>query len=324
MTRPALRLIVALFVAAVALTAHAQSRFPDRPVTMVVPYPAGASTDAFARLIASKLTERIGQQVIVENRPGASGNVAGQSVAHGPADGYRILVATHPMLTINPHLFKEMGYDPLKDLRAVANGINTINVIAVHPSLPVHNVAELITYGKAHPDDLFFGTAGAGTPHHMGGMELGRRAGIAMKHVPYRGGAPMLTDLAGGHIKIGITALNSAESLARSGRIRIIAVGEAARVPAYPDIPTVAETLPGFLMNGWTGFFVAAGTPTPITDQLSRALLDVMNEPDVAKQLNDLRLPLWPERDPQSLSALVVSDYKKYGDAVRELNLTIE
>ncbi|HYF20885.1 MAG TPA: tripartite tricarboxylate transporter substrate binding protein [Ramlibacter sp.] len=317
-----IRTLAFAVLAAFALHAWAQGRFPERQLTLVAPFPAGASTDAFARLIASRLSANLGQQVVVENRPGASGNVAGQYVARGPADGHRILVATHPMITVNPHVFKEMGFDPLKDLRPVANGINTINVVAVHPSLPVRNIAELIAWGKANPGELFFGTAGAGTPHHMGGMELGRRAGLPMKHVAYRGGAPMLADLAGGQIRIGITGLNSAESLANAGKIRIIAVGEAARVAAYPNIPTMAESFPGLLMNGWTGFFVPAATPPAVADRLSKELLDVMNQPAVAKQLEDLRIPLWPARDPQALATQIAADYRAYAAVVRDLNIT--
>jgi tripartite-type tricarboxylate transporter receptor subunit TctC len=318
------RRLIAAALSSVAIAAHAQGAYPSRTISMVVPFPAGASTDAFARLIAQRLTVQMGQQVIVENKPGASGNIAAQYVARGPADGYRVLVATHPMLTVNPHVYRQMGFDPLKDLKPVANGINTINVIVVNPALPVKNVAELVAWAKSNPDKVFFGTAGPGTPHHIGGMELGRRAGIEMKHVPYKGGAPMLADLAGGQIPIGITALASAEELARNGKIRIIGVGEPARVSAYPDVPTLAETYPGLLFNGWTGFFVPSATPKDVTDRLTRDLLAVMNEPEVARKLDELRLPLLPERDPESLARQVAADYKTYGEQVRAMNLTVD
>lgn len=320
-----LRALGALCIAAgTALVAHAQPRVPDRPITLVAPYPAGASTDTFARIVAAQLTADTGQQVIVENRAGASGNIAGSYVAHSPPDGTRILVATNPMIVINPHLLKDMGYDPLKDLRPVANGINTIVALAVHPSVPARTLAEFIAYGKAHPDDLFFGTAGAGTPHHIGGLDFGRRVGIAMRHVPYKGGAPMLADLMGGQIKVGITAFSSMEPLWKAGKIRILAIGEPSRVPAYPELPTFAETVPGFVMNGWTGFFVPAATPAATADRITKQLLHAMTQPAVLKQLADANLPLWPERDPASLAAAIRKEYKLYGDQVRDLHVTID
>lgn len=303
--------------------ARAQGSFPDKPLTIVVPYPAGASTDLLARTVAVKLTTAFGQPVVVENKSGASGNIGAQHVATGPADGTRILVATEPIIVVNPHLFTNMGFDPVKDLVPLGNGATTVLGLAVHPSVPVNTFPEFLAWAKKQPR-VFFGTAGAGTPHHINGVILGQRTGIPMEHVPYKGSGPMIADLIGGQIKVGISTLSTILPLAREGKLKILGLGEKARVPAAPDIPVISEFLPGFTMSSWVGFFAPSATPAPVVARWNSELMKALHAPDVNKRLDDAGLPVLPANKPEELAAIIREDFPRFGKVIKSSGIRLD
>lgn len=314
---------MAMMAAATALpwSAMAQGDFPSRPISLVVPYPPGASTDQVGRLTQASWTALTGHTVVVENKGGAAGNVGSAYVAKSPPDGYRILLATQPVLTINPFLYKDMGFDPAKDLTPLTAAVNAVVALVVHPSLPVNNMAELIEYGRKNPNALQYGTAGSGSPQHIGGLLLAQRANFGMTHVPYRGGGPMVTDLLAGHIKVGIVTLSAVKAYAADKRLKILAIGERERFAGAPEIPTIAETVPGFDLTTWLGYFGPGGLPRELVSHLSQALTKALNAPDVKSRLMDLALPLRTE-GPEALARLVESDREQYGRIIREHNIT--
>lgn len=317
------RQAMAMMAAATALPwkAMAQGDFPNRPITLVVPYPPGASTDQVGRLTQSSWTHLTGHTVVVENKGGAAGNVGSAYVAKSPPDGYRILLATQPVLTINQFLYKDMGFDPAKDLTPLTAAVNAVVAVVAHPSVPANNMAKLIEYGRKNPNALHYGTAGSGSPQHIGGLLLAQRAKFGLTHVPYRGGGPMVTDLLAGHIPLGIVTLSAVKAYAADKRLKILAIGEKERFAGAPDIPTIAETVPGFELTTWLGYFAPGGVPTEVVGHLSQQLIRSLNAPDVKSKLVDLALPLRTE-GPEALARLVQSDREQYGRIIREHNIT--
>jgi len=301
----------------------APSMLAGKTVTMVVPYPPGASTDQTGRLTAQRLGTNTGATVVVENRGGANGNIGAQHVARSPGDSLRILLATQPIVAINPFLYKDIGFDPLKDLTPLTAAVNGVVAIMVHPSLPVRSVAELIAYGKAHPGVLNYGTAGTGTPQHIGGLLFAQRAGVDLTHVPYKGGGPMVTDLVAGHIKLGIVTLSTVKSFVADGRLKVLAIGEKTRFSGAPDIPVIAETLPGFELTTWLGYFGPPAMPADQVRVVSQALMQALNSDDVKAKLIDAGLPPRAE-GPEALARLVRSDSEIYGRIIREHRITTD
>jgi tripartite-type tricarboxylate transporter receptor subunit TctC len=302
--------------------AAAQS-FPSRPVTMVVPYPPGASTDLVARLVQQRMQGDIHENVIVENRAGANGNVGAAYVAKSPPDGYRILLATQPILTINPYIYKNTGFDANRELAPLTCAVNAVVCIAVHPSLPVNSIKELIAYAKEHPGQLNYGSAGTGSPQHIGGLLFAQRAGFQWTHVPYRGGGPMVSDLLAGNVKVGIVTLSTVKGYMADGRLKILAIGEATRFPGTPQIPTIAETLPGFELSTWLGFFGPAGMSNDVTQFLSKHLEQALDDPAVKTKLAESALPVHAE-GPAALAQRVASDQATYQRVIREHNITAD
>lgn len=319
--RQALATIAAGLAATLPGAGRAQEKYPSRQLTIVVPYPPGASTDATARMVAAKMGEGFGQPVIVENRAGAGGAVGATYVAKSPADGYRVLLATQPILTINPHLQKNTGFDPMAELVPVSGAINAVVALCVHSSVPAKSLAELIAYAKQNPGKVTFGTAGTGSPQHVGGIMLAQRAGVDMVHVPYKGGGPMVTDLLAGHINVGIATLSVFKKLIGDSRVRVIAVGEAKRYAGTPDIPTIAETLPGFELNTWLGFFGPAGMPAPVRAAVSEAIVKALGSDEVSGKLANLALLVQPG-GPDALGKVVRTDHETYGRIIRDYRIT--
>lgn len=311
-----------LATAAFARSAAAQS-FPSKPITMVVPYPPGASTDLVARLVQQRMQGDIRENVIVENRAGANGNVGAAYVAKSPADGYRILLATQPIVAINPYVYKNTGFDATKELAPITCAVNAVVCIAVHPSLPVHSVGELVAYAKANPGKLNFGSAGTGSPQHIGGLLFAQRAGFQWTHVPYRGGGPMVSDLLAGNVKVGIVTLSTVKGSMADGRLRILAIGEKARFDGTPQIPTIAETLPGFELTTWLGFFGPAGLGAGATQFLSKHLAQALDDPAVKAKLADSALPVHAE-GPEALAQRVAADQAVYRRVIREHHITAD
>ena len=301
---------------------HAQA-YPARPLTMVVPYPPGGSADLLARTVQIRLSANLGQQVVIENRAGAGGSIGAAYVAKSAPDGYRFLLATQPIITINQHLQKDMGFDPLKDLTPLTNGVNAVVGIAVSSSVPVQNLAELIAWGRKNPGALTYGSAGTGSPQHIGGAMLAQRTQMQMTHVPYKGGGPMLVDLLAGHVKLGIATLSVFRPFANDGRIKVLAIGEKARFPAAPEIPTIAESVPNFELTTWLGFYGPGSMPADITRTLAGELVKALKADEVRAKLADAGL-LVAADGPEALGALGRSEFELYGRIIRDNRISME
>jgi tripartite-type tricarboxylate transporter receptor subunit TctC len=275
---------VLLFAATPAL-----ATYPEHPINLVVEFAPGGSADIVARLMAQALNSELGQTVIVENKPGAGGNIGGTFVAHAAPDGYTVLLAAAGPIVINPSLYKSMAYSPIKDLAPVTMIEREHNLMVVNNSIPANNLTEFIAYAKAHPGEINFGSPGDGSPAHLAGELLNQKAGLKMQHVPYKGTSPALSDLIGGHITLMIDNMPALLPAVKSGTLRAIAVPSEHRAAAAPDIPTFAEEgMPGFVITAWKGLMVPAGTPQPVIDRLHDAIVKVLARPDVRQKLLDL------------------------------------
>jgi tripartite-type tricarboxylate transporter receptor subunit TctC len=310
----------AIVLAAQTATAPAQD-YPSRPVTIVVGYTPGATSDLLARTMAERLNAAWGQSVIVDNRSGVGGNIAAGYVARAPADGYTLMVGTDAIMTSNVFLYKNTPFDPVKDFAPITNAGANIICLTVHVDLPVNSVAELIAYAKANPGKLQYGSSGIGSPHHLAGELLRQKTGIDIVHVPYRGGGATINDLLGGHIKVAFLSLSSAVPHLSSGKIRIVAVVEKSRYAAMPDVPTIGETVPGFEMSSWLGFFAPAGTP--LITRLNEAMVKVLTTDAVKEKLAALGLVVAPST-PAELAATVREGLAVRGELVKAANIQAE
>jgi tripartite-type tricarboxylate transporter receptor subunit TctC len=271
--------------ACIALGAFAQS-YPSRPIRLVVPFPAGGTTDILAREAAQKLTEALGQAVVVDNRPGAAGNIGSDLVAKSAPDGYTLLMGTVGTHAINPSLYSKMPYDHVKDFAPVVLVAGVPNVLVVNPTLPVNSVADLIKLAKDKPGQINFASSGSGTSIHLSGELFKTMAGVDMTHVPYKGSSPALTDLIGGQVQIMFDNLPSALPQIKGGRLRAIAVTSLKRAPVLPDIPTINESgLPGFEASSWFGVLAPAGTPAAIVARINTEVNKWLQSADAREKL---------------------------------------
>jgi tripartite-type tricarboxylate transporter receptor subunit TctC len=281
-----LRTMASVAIAAVAALAHAQSPYPSKPIRLVVPFPAGGTTDILARAVAQRLTETMGQPVVVDNRPGAGGNIGAELVAKSAPDGYTLLMGTVGTHAINASLYAKMPYDHVRDFAPVILVAGVPNVLVVHPALPVNSVQELIAYGKANPGKLNFASSGNGTSIHLSAELFKTMTGVQMAHVPYKGSAPALVDLAGGQVQLMFDNLPSALALIKGGKLKALAVTSAQRSTALPDVPTVAESgLPGFEASSWFGLLAPAGTPKDIITKLNGEVAKWLATPEAKEKL---------------------------------------
>jgi tripartite-type tricarboxylate transporter receptor subunit TctC len=312
----------ALAVAAFAAPVIAQP-FPARPITIVIGYTPGAVSDLVARTIGEGLHQAWGQPVIVDNRPGSSGNIGAAFVARAPADGYTLMVGTDATMASNVHLFKQVGFDPVKDFAPVTLAGANIVCLAVNADLPVKSVAELIAYAKTHPGKLSFGSSGVGSPHHLAGELLRQMAGIEITHVPYKGGGPAMNDVLGGHIPMAFLSLSAVVPHINTNRVRILAVVEKSRYAAMPEVPTIAETVPGFEMSSWIGVFAPAGTPSEIVARLNDGMVKVLTTESVKARLATLGLAVIAGT-PDELGAVVKDGIKLRGELVKAAGIQPE
>lgn len=257
--------------------------FPDKPITIVVPYPPGGGVDFVGRILATGLSERLGQSVIVENRAGAGGTIGAAYVAHSAADGYTLLVGGTGPLSVGPLLFKSLPYSPAKDLAPVSLVVLIPQILVVRPSLPVKNVAELLDLARAKPGSLTMGSGGIGTGQHLAGAMLNLQAHINIQHIPYKGTSLALNDLMGGHIDM-MFADPSVMALIKSGQVRALGLTTPQRSPSMPDVPSIGETVPGYAMQSFYALTAPAGTPAPVMDKLNSALASVLAEKDVQQK----------------------------------------
>jgi len=295
--------------------------YPTRPPHIIVGYPAGGSTDIVARLIGDWLSKRLGQQFIVENRPGAGNNLATEAVTKAAPDGYT-LILVNPANTINASLYKNLNFVFLRDIDPVAGVIRVPNVMEVHPSVPAKTVAEFIAYVKANPDKVNVASSGNGTSIHLSGELFKMMTGIKMTHVPYKGSAPMRTDLLGGQVQITFDNLPSSIQHIKAGKLRALAVTTAKRSDELPDVPTVAETVPGYEASAFFGFGVPHGTPKEIVDRLNAEINLALKDPAILAKLKDLGGTPIPG-SPADFGKLVADETAKWEKVVHAANLSI-
>jgi tripartite-type tricarboxylate transporter receptor subunit TctC len=279
-------IVIALGLCLAQIAAHAET-WPQKPIKMIVPFPAGGGTDFVARLAAKQLSQRLGQQVYVENRGGANGAIGLQALATADPDGYTIAASSDTPLTVNPSLYDKLPYVPLRDFVAVASMVRLPGMLAVHPSFPARSIAELIAAAKAKPGGLTYASAGVGNFSHLAMELFALQTGIKLLHVPYKGTGPASLALLGGDVQMGFNNVQTLLQSVQAGQLVALAVAEPKRIAAMPDLPAVAETVPGFEMAPWVGIIVPAKTPPDIVARLSQETLAVMREADVVKLLND-------------------------------------
>jgi len=300
-----------------AVPVAAQPAYPAKPIRYIVPYPPGGPLDIVARGLAQKIGPKLGQQVLVDNRPGAGGNIGADAVAKAPADGYTILmgaVATH---AINPHLYRKLPYDAVRDFTPVTLVTQVPNVLVVHPSLPVKRVSDLVGLAKATPGALSFGSGSIGSAGHLAGELFKVLAKVDMVHVPYKGAAPAVADLLGGQIHLMFDNLASALPQVKAGRLRAVAITTAQTSPHVPELPTIAASgLPGFDVSTWFGVFGPAALPQPVLDRLHTEFADALKQPDIRAQLANLGAEP-AALSPQAFGAFVKRELAKYEAVVR-------
>jgi tripartite-type tricarboxylate transporter receptor subunit TctC len=306
---------------AVSRVAWAQV-YPSRPVRIVVGFAAGGPTDILARLIGQWLSERLGQQFVVENRPGAGSNIATEAVVNAPADGHTLLLVA-PANTINATLYEKLNFNFIRDIAAVASIMRSFYVMEVNPSVPVKTVPEFIAYAMANPGKINMASAGSGTPQHVAGELFKIMTGVQMIHVPYRGAAPALTDLIGGQVQVMFDNMTSSIEHIKAGKLRPLAVTTATRYEALPDIPTVADFVPGFEASAQFGFGAPKKTPVAVIERLNREINAGLTDPRIKSRLADLAGEVLAG-SPAEYAKLIADETEKWGRVVRAGNIKPE
>jgi len=322
--RGAFRLALALVVSGVAGFARAQNApFPDRPIKLLVGFAAGGSTDVAARIVAQKMSEILGQSILVENRTGASGLIAAEDLIKSPPDGYTLMLASQTVLAVAPRLYRKAAVDPIKDFVAVAYCGASPLVLVANPSFPAHTTAEVIAMAKVESGKIIVGTGGTGTTPHIASEMFQHIAGIKMTHVPYRGEAGAINDLVAGQIPAMFANLSAIMGQLTAGTLRAIAVTSPQRSPLVPDVPTVAETLPGFAAETWFGLVAPAGTPHDVIAKLNAAAAQALASDDARRRYAELGMTNNGEggTTPEKLDAYIKSEILKWGQVIKDANI---
>ncbi len=305
-------------------TAAAQANYPVKPIRLVVPFATGGVTDTSGRLIAEHLSRRLGQQIIVDNRPGASGNIGTQQVATAEPDGYTLLLAFDGTMVINPHVFPKVGFDTLKDFAPIGKIGDAILILVSHPGVPAKTLKDVIALSKTQSGGLSYGTSGTGGTPHIAGELFKQRTGANLTHIPYKGGGQALTDLLGGTIPLVYTAVAGAVQHVKSGKLHGVAVSSAQRAPSLPDVPTFIEAgVADFDINSWVGLLAPAKTPRPIVDRLNTELNAVLNDPVVRERLVTLGITASPG-GPERFGRDMARDLSRYAAVVKAANIKAE
>ncbi len=302
--------------------ANAQT-FPDRTITLVVPFAAGGSTDVVGRVVAQKMGDILGQQVVVENVAGAGGNLGADRVARSDPDGYTILMGTVATHALNPLILKQKPYDPEKDFSPVSLLVIVPNVLVINPKLEVNSVAELIELLKKDPDKYSYASSGNGTPLHLSGELFNSMAGVKMQHVPYKGAGPALNDLLGNQISIMFDNLPSSSSHIKGGTLKALGITTKERAPSFPDVPTVAETVPGYETYTWNALFAPAGTPPEVVAKLNQAANEALKDPAVAGRMKDFSATIVGST-PEELGKHVTAELAKWSPVVKAANIQMD
>ena len=296
--------------------------FPSRPIQIIVPFAAGGGSDTVTRVVANLLAQRLGQPVLVENRGGAGGNIGMEAGARAQPDGYTLTVLTQN-IAVNPHLYKTLGYKPLTDFKPIALINRFYQIVVVNPSVPAHSMSELIALAKAKPGALTAGNGGVGGTAQMDIDLLCAMAGIEITQVPYRGEAPVTVDVLGGQLNMTISSFVGIDQFVKAGKLRALAVTSTTRAVQFPDVPTIADTIPGYQMDGWYGIAAPAGTPDDIVKRLTREILAIVKDASVSKLLIDRGFdPVGGGGD--VLATTIQSDFEKYGKLIKERGIKID
>jgi tripartite-type tricarboxylate transporter receptor subunit TctC len=312
------------FALVAGLPAYAQAAYPSRTIKMIVPYPAGGTTDYLGRLVAEQLQSGIGATVVVENKPGAGTTLGAEQVARSQPDGYTLLMATSTTLAINKTLYKNLPYDPVKDFTPIALVAAVPFALITNPQIPAATLSEFIAYAKSKPG-LAYGSAGNGSPQHLGAEMLKTAAGIDIRHVPYRGSVPAMLDVIAGHIPFMVVDLQPALPQIREGKVRVLGVTTPKRVTAAPDIPTLAEGgLAGFELVAWQGVVAPARMPRPIVDQLAAQIGKLVADPATRDKLSRIALEPLPGSTPDSFASYVKAEVDRWADIVKNSGAELE
>ena len=305
-------------------TVHAQDQWPSKPIRLIVPFTPGGVTDTSGRLIAENLGKRLGQQVVVDNKPGASGNIGTALAKAAPADGYTLVLGFDGTMVINPHVFSKLPFDTVKDFTPMGKIGDATLILVANPDVPVKGLADVITLSKSRPGGLSFGTSGTGGTPHIAGELLKLRTGANLTHVPYKGGGQAMTDVLGGTIPLVYTAVAGAHGHVKSGKLKALAVSSAQRTSALPDVPTFVESgVPDFVVNSWVGLLAPAGTPAAVVTRLNTELNAVLNDATVREKLRVMGIEPAPGT-PEQYRDEIRRDLDRYGAVVKSAGISVE
>jgi len=316
-------LTIAFTLPALAPTVAAQqaSPYPSKTIRIIASQAPGGGIDAVCRIVAPKLSDAVGQTVIVDNRPGANGSLAAEITAKSPPDGYTLMLGAVGNLGTNVLFFKKLGYDPLRDLAPITSAVSSGNVLVVHPSVPAHSVKDLIALARKRPNELAYGTSGTGGAGHLAGALFRRMTKTELLHVPYKGGGPAMVDLVSGQTQVGFASPPSAAVFIRDGKLRALAVSTARRSRLFPQLPTIAEAgVPGYESHAWYGFVVPAKTPDAVVSRLHQELVRILQNPDVTQAVLGQGLEVWT-MTPDAFGAYIRSEAAKWTRVIREAGI---
>ena len=315
--------ILAILLAVVASASDAQT-YPAKPIRIVVPYPPGGTSDILARSLGQKLTEALGQPIVVENKPGANGNLGAEFVARSAPDGYTLLLADIGALVISPSLYPSLGFDPAKDFAPVTMVAYSPHILVVNPSIPVATVKELIALAASKPGKLNFAISGVGGAPHLAGVDFGLRTGIRWEYIPYKGGAQAIADVAGGQADVTLNGMLATYPLVQAGRLKLIAVSSANRMSAIPNVPTIAESgVPGFETGSWQGVVAPAATPRDIVARLNTTITGILATPEMRESLGKQGAEV-RTNTPDDFAAFIRNEKAKWAKVVKDANVKVE
>ncbi len=326
MFRPLALCLATMTIGTAGGVAHAQKAdtWPNRPIRLIVPFPPGGGTDLVGRSVGNKLAEALGQKVVIDNRGGAGGNIGTELAVRADPDGYTVLIGSIGAMAINPTLYAgKLPFDPQRDLAPISLTSDALNILMVHPSLPVKSVKELIDLAKERPNQLSFSSSGMGATDHLAGELFNRMLGLKTTHVPYKGGGPAAVDLAGGNVQFSFNTASAQNALWKAGRLRALAVLSPKRQALLPDLPSIAETVPGYGVNNWYGFFVPAKTPRAIVERLNAEINGILKMPDIVKQHNAGGIvPLGST--PEAFAKFIAAENEKWAKVIKEAGIKLE
>jgi len=314
---------MACALALAPLPSLAQDAWPNRPIRVIVPFAAGGTTDLIARLVGGEMSRRLGQPLVVDNRAGAGGNIGAEACARAPADGYTLCMGTISSHAINPSIYPRLPFDNIRDFAPLALLGTQPNMLVVANTIPARNVAELVALMKARPGTINYGSSGVGTSIHLGGELFNQMTGTDAVHVPYRSSGQIMTDMLSGTLPMAFDNFSSGWPHAKEGRIRALGVGSLQRVPQAPDVPTVAETLPGFESVSWHGLFAPAATPRPVVERLNREAIAALATPDVRARYEELGITAG-DLTPDRFRDFVAEQTRRWGEVARRANIRVE